>query len=48
MHRCGFQKHHSHSVRSLTQAIFTLTFVGKSFFRGIVINKDIAFGKDAA
>ena len=40
LHRCG--------VRSLTQAIFTLPFVGKNFFRGIVINKDLPFGKDAA
>ena len=48
MHRCGVRKHHGHSVRSLTQAIFTLPFVGKNFFRGIAINEDIAFGKDAA
>ena len=32
----------------MTQAIFTLAFVGKNFFRGIVINKQLAFGKDAA
>ncbi len=48
LHRCGVRKRHGHSVRSLTQAIFTLPFVGKNFFRGIVINKDLAFGKDAA
>ena len=48
LHRCGFRKRHGHSVRSLTQAIFTLPFVGKNFFRGIVINPEIAFGKDAA
>jgi hypothetical protein len=29
-------------------AIFNLPFVGKNFFRGIVINEDLAFGKDAA
>ncbi len=37
-----------HSVRSLTKAIFTLPFVGKNFFRGIVLNNDLPFGKDAA
>lgn len=48
LHRCGVHKRHGHGVRSLTQAIFTLPFVGKNFFRGIVINKDVPFGKDAA
>lgn len=48
LHRCGVRKRNGHGVRSLTQAIFTLPFVGKNFFRGIVINQDIAFGKDAA
>jgi len=48
LHRCGVRKRHGHGVRSLTQAIFTLPFVGKNFFRGIVINKDLPFGKDAA
>jgi len=48
LHRCGIRKRHGHAVRSLTQAIFTLPFVGKNFFRGIVINEDAPFGKDAA
>ena len=48
MHRCGMRKHHGHSIRSLTQAIFTLPFVGKNFFRGIVLNDQLPFGKDAA
>ena len=48
MHRCGVRKHHGHSVRSLTEAIFTLPFIGKNFFRGIVINSELPFGKDAA
>ena len=48
LHRCGIRKRHGHGVRSLTQAIFTLPFVGKNFFRGIVINQDLSFGKDAA
>jgi len=48
LHRCGVRKRHGHGVRSLTQAIFTLPFVGKNFFRGIVVNHDLCFGKDAA
>ena len=48
MHCCGVRKHHGHSVRSLTEAIFTLPFVGKNFFRGIVLNSELSFGKDAA
>ena len=46
--RCGIRKRHGHSVRSLIMTIFTLPFVGKNFFRGIVINSELAFGKDAA
>ena len=48
MHRCGGRKHHGHSVHSLTKSIFTLPFIGKNFFRGIVINSELPFGKDAA
>ena len=48
LHRCGVRKRHGHAVRSLTQTIFTLPFVGKNFFRGIVINENAGFGKDAA
>jgi len=48
MHRCGVRKHHGHNVRSLTKAIFTLPFLGKNFFRGIVLNNELPFGKDAA
>lgn len=48
LHRCGIRKHRGHSVRSLIKTIFTLPFVGKNFFRGIVINKERPFGKDAA
>jgi len=48
MHQCGVRKHHGHSVRSLTKAIFTLPFIGKNFFRGIVLNNEVSFGKDAA
>ena len=48
LHRCGIRKRHGHSVRSLTEAIFSLPFTRKNFFRGIVISEDNAFGKDAA
>ncbi len=48
MHQCGVRKHHGHSVRSLTKTIFTLPFIGKNFFRGIVLNTELPFGKDAA
>jgi hypothetical protein len=48
MHRCGVRKHHGHSVRTLTKAIFTLPFIGKNFFRGIVLNSQLPFSKDAA
>lgn len=48
LHKCGVRKRHGHSVRSLIMAIFTLPFVQKNFFRGIVINDNLSFGKDAA
>ena len=48
LHRCGVRKRHGHSVRSLIETIFTLPFVGKNFFRGIVINEELPFAKDAA
>lgn len=48
LHRCGIRKRHGHSVRSLIMAVFTLPFMGKNFFRGIVINDNLTFGKDAA
>ena len=44
LHRCGIRKRHGHSVRSLTQAIFTLPFLGQNFYRGIVVNPDQPFG----
>jgi len=46
--RCGIRKRHGYSVRSLTKAIFALPFIGKNFFRGIVINHCSDVGKDAA
>lgn len=48
LHRCGIKKRHGHSVRSLIMAIFTLPFLEMNFFRGIVTNGDVSFGKDAA
>jgi len=48
MDRAGIQKRHGYRVCSLIKTIFTLPFIGKNFFRGIVINKDVDFGKDAA
>jgi hypothetical protein len=48
LHQCGIRKRHGHSVRSLTQTIFTLSFTGQNFYRGIVLNPDLPFGKDAA
>jgi hypothetical protein len=47
-HQCGIRKRHGHSVRSLTQTIFSLSFMGQNFYRGIVLNQDLPFGKDAA
>jgi len=48
LHRCGIRKRHGYGVRSLTKAIFALPFIGKNFFRGIVINDNSDVGKDAA
>ncbi len=46
--RAGIRKRHGYCVCSLIKTIFTLPFIGKNFFRGIVINEDVDFGKDAA
>jgi len=48
LHRCGVRKRHGYSVRSLIKPVFSLPFLGKNFFRGIVINDEVPFGKDAA
>jgi hypothetical protein len=48
LHRCGIRKCRGYSVRSLMKVIFTLPFVGKNFFRSIVINQQLPFDKDAA
>ena len=48
LNRTGIRKRHGYPVCSLIKTIFTLPFIGKNFFRGIVINEDVNFGKDAA
>lgn len=48
MDRSGIRKRHGYHVCSLIKTIFKLPFIGKNFFRGIVINKDVDFGKYAA
>ncbi|MDL2321251.1 IS4 family transposase, partial [Desulfosarcina sp. OttesenSCG-928-B08] len=48
MHQRGIRKHHGHSVGTLALDIFKLPFIGMNFFRGIVQNADLSFGKDAA
>ena len=43
MHRGGMRKHHGDSIRSLTNAAFTLPFVGKKFFHSIVLNSELPY-----
>ena len=38
---------YDHSYRPLIEAIFTLPYVRKNLFRGIVANDDLLFFKDA-
>jgi hypothetical protein len=48
----GYMGRHFQSIRSLAvkgiQALFRLTFEGKTFFHGIVKNQNRGFGKDVA
>ena len=48
LHRNGIRKRNGHSPWVLLQCIFSLPFVGHNFFRGIVLNRSLPFGKDAA
>jgi len=48
LHRCGIRKRHGHAVRFLIETIFTLPFVEKNFFHGIVTNEALAFSNDTA
>jgi hypothetical protein len=41
------QHTYGHSYRSLIEAIFTLPYVRKNLFRGIVANDDLLFFKDS-
>ena len=47
LHRCGIRKRHGYGVRFLIERIFTLPFIGKNFYRGIVVDEDISCGKDS-
>lgn len=48
MHRSGIRKSRGHSPKTLIMSIFALPFVGRNFYRGIVTNSEVPFGKDAA
>ena len=48
LHRNGIRKRNGHSPMILLNAIFRLPFSGHNFFRGIVLNRALPFGKDAA
>ena len=48
MNRCGIRKVRGTSPLKLFTAIFMLPFEGNNFYRGIVTNKDLSFGKNAA
>ena len=48
LHRCGIRKRHGHSVRSLTQTIFTLSFTGRIFTAVLFSTRICRLGKDAA
>ena len=48
LHRSGIRKRNGYNVRSVIETIFILPFLGKNFFRGIVLNEHSSIGKDAA
>jgi len=48
MNRCGIRKVRGTSPLKLFTAIFMLPFEGNNFYRGIVTNKNLSFGKNAA
>jgi len=48
LNKCGVRKMRGISPLSLFSAIFILPFEGNNFFRGIVKNDSVPFGKDAA
>jgi hypothetical protein len=44
----GIRKTKGTSALTIMSSIFALAFIGKDFFRGIVQNPSVPFGKDAA
>lgn len=48
LHRCGIRKIRGVSPREIVRAIFMLPFLGMNFYRGIVQEDQLGFGKDAA
>ena len=48
LNQCGIRKVRGTSPVKILQCIFTLPFIGKNFYRGIVQSENPEFGKDAA
>jgi hypothetical protein len=48
MNRCGIKKLKGVSPLAIFEAIFLLAFQGHNFYRGIVLNEQLGFQKDAA
>jgi len=48
LNRCGIRKLRGASPMKLFSSIFLLAFEGNNFYRGIVTNDSLEFGKDAA
>jgi hypothetical protein len=48
LHQSGIRKAKGTSALTIMSSIFALAFIGKDFFRGIVQNPSVPFGKDAA
>jgi hypothetical protein len=48
LNQSGIRKAKGTSALTIMSSIFALTFIGKDFFRGIVQNQSVPFGKDAA
>ncbi len=48
LYKCGMRKHHGYAPGFILGFLFSLAFVGKNFFRGVVVNESAPFGKDAA
>ena len=48
LNQSGIRKTKGISALTIMSSIFALAFIGKDFFRGIVQNQSVPFGKDAA